>query len=88
MFINRDENIPEPDDVRYCEPNGIDAKGKSFCLKHDTCRADIERLFGVASGEDVDDHEVVLTYQVNKLEMYFEIDLQSDRLKRWNLYLA
>jgi hypothetical protein len=85
FFTGPDDLLPDPA-ISFSQPLLRSGKADGVRLTRKTDWIEIERLFGPAHEVDTEQDETILTYTIQGVTMEFELDGESSRLKRWNLY--
>jgi len=86
FFIGPDDNLPKHEALKFSSPRLRGCTPDDIRLSTDSNRELIEKLFGITDLEDSESKEVILFYSQKDIEMEFEMDGKTGRLKRWNLY--
>lgn len=86
FFIGPDRFLPKHPALKLSNPRLRGATPDGIALSRDTDRGSLERLFGVAGSVDAESGEVILYYTMQGVTMEFEMEGNTERLKRWNLY--
>jgi hypothetical protein len=86
FFIGPDDNLPMCRALEFSKPRLRSCTPDGVRLSRDADRALLERLFGAADSVDTEPREAILYYTRDGVTMEFEMDGNSGRLKRWNLY--
>ena len=86
FFIGPDKYVPKHRALEFSKPRIRGFGPDGIRLSRDSDQASVERLFGAADSVDTEPREHILYYAREGVEMEFEFDGKSGRLKRWNLY--
>lgn len=86
FFIGPDGFLPKHGALRFSNPRLQGLSPGVARLSSGDDRASVERLFGKADSADVDEDETICFLLRRGIQMEFEFDGKSGRLKRWSLY--
>jgi hypothetical protein len=86
FFFAPDDHLPTGMAIKFAEPRLRGGAAEGARLSGETARPTLEQIFGTADMVDTEPDETVLTYTRKGITMEFELDGETGRLKRWNLY--
>jgi hypothetical protein len=86
FYIGPDPYLPKHKALEFASPRLSGGTTDGYRLSRDTDRAKLEQLFGAPDSADTEARETILFYTRTSVTMEFELEGETGRLKRWNLY--